>query len=632
MSDPGPHATMTEAPFTGWTRQSWLDLSDRLVRGVWNHAGEDHANPRLPGPTGGYGSRVDSLEAFARSMQLAAIRLAGSDTDVLGAADWYARGLATGTDPASPHRWPVPSESGQARVEAASIALSFMLDPHRLWDPLPQRTQQHVIAWLEHAVGATDYPRTNWVWFQLLVEAFLRQVGGRWSREDIARCLAVHESFAETDGWYRDGIERSYDHYVGWALHTYPILLARLAPDLPGVAALAPLWRERLHRYLDDAVHLVGADGAPLMQGRSLIYRFGAAAPFWAGVLADATPLSPGLTRRVTAGLVSHFAGSVESTLTLGWQHEFAAMKQDYSGPGSPYWAGIGTLGLLLPATHPVWTAPEEPLPVERADFDRVLRAPGWLVSGTVADGVVRVVNHGTDHALPGQLLAESPWYSRLFYSTATAPDVTGAPGDVIDNQVALLDRHGRSSARTGLETLTLRPRMAVSRWRAHWVQPARGSFDFGTPAAGPVRYGPWLTVGSVLRGAVEVRACRIDPARDPLRKQAIRRLRGRVVRPSGVRFTGPPIGSGRAETASIRNVAGLTEHGVQTRTGANQLAERTDTAWLATGEPRYGRIYAAVIVTGVSPAPAPHLRVTADGVEVTWPDGLVDRLVLPAA
>ena len=55
-------------------------------------------------------------------------------------------------------------------------------------------------------------------------------------------------------------------------------------------------------------------------------------------------------------------------------------MRQPYSGPGSPYWSSKAYIGLLLPATDPVWTATEEPLDIECRDVARVLTAPGWLV------------------------------------------------------------------------------------------------------------------------------------------------------------------------------------------------------------------------------------------------------------
>ncbi len=162
----------------------------------------------------------------------------------------------------------------------------------------------------------------------------------------------------------------------------------------------------RLDRYLQDAVALVGADGSPLIQGRSLIYRFAAAAPFWAGILAEVPSTSPGLLRHAATRIVAHFADNgvpdADGVLSLGWHHEWTALAQSYSGPGSPYWAAKGLLGIALPADHPVWSASPEPLPVETADQLRVIAAPGWIVSATRDDGIVRVLNHGTDHGIEG--------------------------------------------------------------------------------------------------------------------------------------------------------------------------------------------------------------------------------------
>ena len=69
-----------------------------------------------------------------------------------------------------------------------------------------------------------------------------------------------------------------------------------------------------------------------------------------------------------------------------------------------------------------MWTAAPEPLPVDAGDVLAVAAAPGWAISTTRDDGIARVVNHGTDHALPGSDGGDSPLYARLGYSTATSP------------------------------------------------------------------------------------------------------------------------------------------------------------------------------------------------------------------
>ncbi len=169
--------------------------------------------------------------------------------------------------------------------------------------------QQRVVDYLSPAVGDDTYPRINWVWFRLVVQTFLRSVGGPCSAAEMAEDLATHDTFQRADGWLSDGSDRAYDHYVGWALHLYPILWARMS----GAADLAPPRREQRRRAARPVPAatpstLVGADGSPLLQGRSLIYRFAAAAPFWVGALAEVPSLSPGLLRHAATGIVRHFA------------------------------------------------------------------------------------------------------------------------------------------------------------------------------------------------------------------------------------------------------------------------------------------------------------------------------------
>src|SRR5690606_20029461 len=176
----------------------------------------------------------------------------------------------------------------------------------------------------------------------------------------------------------------------------------------------------------------------------SLTYRFAAAAPLWLGALFDATPLSPGTTRRMASGVLRYFvergAVSPQGLLTLGWHGPFLPVTQPYSGPASPYWASKAFIGLLLPADHPVWTVPEETAPVEEADHVVALPAPGWLLHSTRHDGIVRLLNHGSDHNPPPPAPAgDDPHYSKLAYSTHAAPEA-GEDGWTknVDNHLAV--------------------------------------------------------------------------------------------------------------------------------------------------------------------------------------------------
>ena len=631
----------TLSPYTGWTRQHWAERADRMLLALRPYASPDHALIDLPGPPSAYGRDSDTLEAFARSFLLAALRLRGeSGRDPLDLAGWYADGLRAGTDPASPTAWPRPDKLDQAKVEACSIALGLHLTRPWLWDRLPGADRERIVSWLGTVVGQR-YPPINWVWFQIVVEAFLRSVDGPWSRADIDEGVAVHESFYRGEGWYADGPERAYDHYGGWALHVYPLLWADMAGDLCP-PALRSAWRERLSRFLDDAARLVGADGSPLLQGRSLTYRFAAAAPFWVGAMTGATQLAPGLLRRACSGMVRHFeqhgAPDDRGLLTQGWHREWPAIAQAYTGPGSPYWAAKGMLGLALPAGHPVWTADEEALPVERGDFVHAMAIPGWLASGTRRDGLVRVLNHGTDHSAPGDQRADAPLYARLGYSTGTLPALSAAATDYpLDNAVTIVDGAGRAAHRNGFRLIDCRAvdgvLIGVSRAALHWVETSADTGpDHGSGRAGPVRPGPTVTIASVARGPVEVRLARLDTT-DGLADDMVWEFSGWPVTGATppAASTGDPHGcvlAGDGLTSAITGSAAFSA-AVRRLTGASPLADHLAVPLLrSAGPPEIGVVHTCVVrlARGTADDPPPAVTVTAgptgDVVSVTWPDG----------
>lgn len=580
------------SPYTGLTRDHWCVYADFLLRSAHRFGTRDHSNIHLPGANSAYGPRSDSLEAFARTFLLASFRIAGDPNSTGWIAEWYAAGLDAGTDPTNPDRWPTPGELDQAKVEAASIALGLSLTRDVLWDKLPQRVQEQLIAWFETVIGE-QYPPINWVWFQIVVETFLASVGGRSSDADIDAGLAIHDSLYRGHGWFADGPERAYDHYVGWAFQVYPQLWAMMAPGDPRVQQRKKADGERLADFLDDAACLVGGNGAPLIQGRSLIYRFAAAAPFWAGELAGNTRLSPGLARRAASGMLGYFArrGAItgDGLLSIGWHGEFPGMKQSYSGAGSPYWAAKGFLGLALPADHRVWTAVEEPLPVEAGDTQRLIAAPGWQVDGTASDGVVRIRNHGTDHANPGVAAADSPLYARLGYSTHTFPDLEP---ESLDNAVVLQDPEGRLTHRTGFESLGQKDAGGVlagaSRALTNWITvDPDGGPDHGGGAKGTAIRGPEVTVVSATRGAVELRLVRV---------------RGAGSAPAAkLRMGGWPVDGSSGMVSKIHPVAGfgspLHDAGTWQREAPHPMGEQLTVPWIGTWGNAHDGDYAAVVI-----------------------------------
>jgi hypothetical protein len=629
-----------------WSRDEWVAFADRLLDTARSFASPGHGRIHFPGAEGGYGHDVDGLEGFARTFLLAGFRIAGARGEgVEELADFYRQGIVTGVDPDAADRWVRLDEHAQAKVEAASLALVLDMTRPWIWDRLDALTQQRVIDYLAPVVGDATYPKTNWLWFRVVVQTFLRSVGGPWSPQDVADDLALHDTLVREDGWISDGFERSYDHYVGWALHTYPVLWSRMqgADELAGGRTAADV--VRLDRYLQDAVALVGADGSPLIQGRSLIYRFAAAAPFWVGAIAQVPSVPLGQLRRAANAVVAHFVGrdapGEDGVLTMGWHHEWRDLAQSYSGPGSPYWAVKGLLGISLPADHPVWTASSVPLPIETADDVRVVRSAGWAVSGTAADGIVRIANHGSDHAADGALVGDSPLYARIGYSTATSPLANQAAWhEPLEQSVALVDAAGRATHRAAMELIDVRVEgeadervaRAASRSRAHWLTPRPAAHRHGSGLDGDVELAGVVTVHSLLRGPWEVRLTRVDSLEPGIDAAALR------LRVGGWALAGSAV-EGRAQDASARAVADGLSSGIRSLLGegAGALEERRDASPLGTVavvpvvtypvEP--GAWIATLLELTAEDLASPgdatvDVRTDADDttVTVTWPDG----------
>ncbi|MFG2646038.1 DUF2264 domain-containing protein [Streptomyces sp. NPDC048370] len=92
-----------------------------------------------------------------------------------------------------------------------------------------------------------------------------------------------------------------------------------------------------------------------------------------------------------------------------------------------------------------------------------------WLLHGTPQDGIVRLINHGSDHNPLEGPATDDPHYAKLAYSTATSPEA--APHAWVratDNHLALLAPDGTPSRRRRIHPLTCEDRRASSRHDAY--------------------------------------------------------------------------------------------------------------------------------------------------------------------
>lgn len=401
---------------TGYTRRHWEAIADHLLEGSRRHSSPGHALVEFP-------SRrpqdlSDRLEGFARTFLLAAFRIAGSSGGSDDLIQWYSQALRHGVDDRGCERWPALRDHSQPTVEAAAIAVALHVSRAWLWDRLDEFTKSGIIRWFRTAHG-TWCADNNHVLLGATISAFLVSVGAMPFGPDVEDPLARIEDWYVGDGWYSDGQGRRFDHYNSWAFHFYPLFICRMLPDR--LAAHRELYRERLGMFLRGYQHLFSAGGSPLIQGRSLVYRWGVVAPFWMARLEGVEEISAGRTRRLCSGVLRHFIDAGvgrDGTLGLGWHRDYEGILQSYNAPGSPHWASKGFLGLLLPPEDPAWAETEEPLDLEQRDVSRVLSGPRWLVRSQRSDGIARVHNFGSD----GHPQKDDGLYRHLAYSTSTAP------------------------------------------------------------------------------------------------------------------------------------------------------------------------------------------------------------------
>ncbi|WP_194926520.1 DUF2264 domain-containing protein [Catenulispora pinisilvae] len=639
-----PSEDRDQSPHTGWTRAHWEAVAEHWLLTARRHASPDGGLITPPSRPSGAGIRSDGIEGFARSFLIAAPLLAGREADPHDHAGWYARGLAAAMTPEGPDRWgraigvnEIQQWNGtpQPIVEAANLAFGLAICRAQVWDRLEDKLRDQTAEWLTHhcVKHGSD---NNWLLFTAVIEAFLVWAGydvpGGHAQADVD----LFESWYLGDGWYNDGPispttrhGNRVDHYNSWVIHPFLWQWYQMS-DQP--ADRRDQYLRRLGEFADSYALLFAADGSSLHQGRSMTYRQAVLGGLWTAGLAGVGSAAAGATRRLASGVLRRFTldrgVGVDGPPSLGWSAaEFLPMCQGYSGPGSPYFAGMGFLGLAAPADHPLWTEPEQPQPAERADgvgsLVRTLHAVGWVIQSS--DGIVQIANHASDHVVDPDTGLGDPHYASVGYSTHTAPGVGQAWAEEVDGQLALVDEWGRASRREGL-----RGTVTGDGWAASWLRPRMGGVD--VPGARVVSL-------SVLHQGSELRAHLVTaPAGWTVREGsfAVAGAREPVVEGAavvdGAAAAGGTSVHGSGVTVDLVPLHGWTGSGVARYRGDNAFGEHSATPYL-TAEivPGLPTVFASAHRLGrttVAPVPV-SVVVTGDCLVASWEDGRRDEFIL---
>lgn len=357
-------------------RAYWVELLCRMAEPVLGNMAEGRLHERMfveVSPTwDGRDKGVAYMEAFGRLMAGIAPWLALPDDDTAECASRRRlRGLAlkayaNAVDPDSAD-YLLWSGEGQALVDAAYIAESFLRGYDALWVPLDDATKRRYIEEFTR-LRRVDPPYTNWLLFSSTIESFLARAGAECDEYRVNSAVRKTEEWYTGDGWYADGPEFAFDYYSSYVFHPMYLETLRAMADA-GVRTridYAKYYERALRRTRKFALvleRMISPEGTFPVFGRSIPYRMAAMQPLAMMAWYDLLPegVSRGQARAALTAVMHRMFDGRENFneagfLTIGFSGRQPGIADWYTNNGSLYMTSLAFLPLGLPAAHPFWS------------------------------------------------------------------------------------------------------------------------------------------------------------------------------------------------------------------------------------------------------------------------------------
>ena len=368
-------------------RAYWCDLLYRMAEPVLKPMSEGRLQATMQVEVSpswdGRNQKVIYMEAFGRLMAGLAPWLSLPDDATDEGAKrkqlraWALKSYAHAVDPQSPDCLLWQGE-GQALVDAAYLAESFLRGYEALWLPLDEQTKARYI---ECFIGlrTIDPPYTNWLLFSSTIEAFLAKVGAAYDPYRINSSIRKVEEWYTGDGWYADGPSFAFDYYSSYVFHPMYLetLQAMKEAKVRTRIHYGDYYRRALRRAQKFSLVLerfISPEGTFPVFGRSIPYRMAAMQPL--ALMAWYETLPAGLTNgQVRAALTAVMHRMFDNRenfnqggyLTIGFAGRQPNIADWYTNNGSLYLTSLAFLPLGLPATHPFWTDAPQPWTSQKA-------------------------------------------------------------------------------------------------------------------------------------------------------------------------------------------------------------------------------------------------------------------------
>lgn len=312
------------------------------------------------------------MEAFGRLMAGVAPWLSLPDDDTEEGKmrkqlrEWALKSYANAVNPQNPD-YLLWRGHGQALVDAAYIAESFLRAYDRLWIPLDTITKQRYIEEFSQ-LRRVDPPYTNWLLFSSTIESFLAKAGAKHDKYRINSAIRKVEEWYSGDGWYADGPTFAFDYYNSYVFHAMYLetlqamrdarIRTRIHYETYYNRAL-----KRAQKYSIILERFISPEGTFPVFGRSSTYRLAAMQPLALMAWYQQLPASlvNGQVRAALTAVIHRMFDNTENYndagfLTLGFNGRQANISDRYTNNGSLYITSSVFLPLGLPATHPFWS------------------------------------------------------------------------------------------------------------------------------------------------------------------------------------------------------------------------------------------------------------------------------------
>ena len=437
------------SPYTGLTRESWLEAGRYMLEGIFQHI-EDFQQPvvmprketeityphlKAPEETQAIERKAEVFEGLTRSFFIAAPMISNlPDLEICGysMAEYYKNQVlrvCTKGDPLYVGTYADqqeiaghvnPFQTFQQTVETCALVICLWVSREQIWATYTKEEKDVIAALLEGYAHENTVPQ-NWRLFNMLDMAFLHMEGYPIQKDVMRDHAQAILNYYVGDGWYRDG--HSFDYYSCWAFNVYaPIWNLWYGYEYEPEIALR--FEENSNKLMETYGDFFDRDGWTNMWGRSNIYRNAATSAFDGNLMLHNGKADPGRARRISSGSLMQFLGREDFLYhgipTLGFYGQFSPLVQGYSCAESPFWLGKAFLCLHLPAEHPFWTAKENNGTWDSMKGQEIketcLNGPALCFTNHQANGetILRtgkvLKNQGDEHGM---------WnYSKLCYNT----------------------------------------------------------------------------------------------------------------------------------------------------------------------------------------------------------------------